>query len=272
MRRLVLLSIVLGLFGACSDGGDAPAPDTPNGVEPTTTVTVTETITPTPTTAEPTCSNQEDAVSDPSLSRSGRLTGDLEDDGVADEISLTVDPTGEQGCQAFVVASSDAEVRSVPIEIPDIPFQLGFPRLIAMPLIDDRAGAEVVVGVAAGASTQFAAVYTVIEGTLVQVRREGAMRAEDNLLAFGGSVGHQDGFDCAPEIGQGVVVVSEARPIGGGARFTYVRRFFVAAEPGVMSEEESLRERGSVRFDRFDSLHEFPNAPFGSCPTGEIAG
>jgi hypothetical protein len=32
-----------------------------------------------------------------------------------------------------------------------------------------------------------------------------------------------------------------------------------------MAEDESLRQEGSLRFNRFDKLHEFPNAPFGGC-------
>jgi hypothetical protein len=129
-----------------------------------------------------------------------------------------------------------------------------------------------VVGVAAGASTQFAAVYTNVDGAFAPVLREGAADLEQSLLAFGGSVGHQEGFDCAPEFGQGAVVVSEARPVGDGSKFEYVRRFFFSDAPALFAEDESLREQGRIRFDRFDSLHEFPNAPFGSCSTGEIAG
>jgi hypothetical protein len=273
MRRA--LSVAFVLLVACSGNGEeTPSSSaTPSdGAEVSPTVTVTVTASPTPSVVAPTCPEQQDSIEDPALQQPGRLTGDLEDDGAADEVYLVVDRDGEPGCQAFLVAESDTGSRSVPIEVVDIPFDLGFPRLIAMPLIDDRPGAEVVVGVLAGASTQFAAVYTAVDGDLVQVRREGAERAEDSLLAFGGSVGHQDAFDCAPEVGQGVVVVSSAEPVGGGARFRYVRRFFVSPEPGVVAEDPSLREEGTVRFNRFDTLHEFPNAPFGSCSTGEIAG
>ena len=211
-------------------------------------------------------------MSDEGSRQPGRLSGELDDDGVPDEVFLVVDEAGEPSCQAFVVVASEGSLRSAPIEVPDIPFGMGFPRLISLPLIDDRPGAEIVIGVAAGASTQFAAVYTAIDGAIVQVVREGATAPQENLLAFGGSVGHQDAFDCAPEMGEGVVVVSEAAPVGGGERFRYVRRFFASPTPGEMTEEPELREEGTIRFNRFDSLHEFPNAPFGSCPTGEIAG
>jgi hypothetical protein len=273
MRRSLSLAFVL-LVACSSNAEETPSSSStpPDADAATPTVTVTATVSPTPSVAVPTCPEQQGSIEDPNLQQPGRLVGDLDDDGTADEVYLVVDRDGEPGCQAFLVAESDTELRSVPVEIVDIPFELGFPRLISMPLIDDRPGAEVVVGVLAGASTQFAAVYTVVDGNLVQVRREGAVRAEDSLLAFGGSVGHQDAFDCAPEVGQGVVVVSSAEPVGGGARFRYVRRFFVSPEPGVVAEDPSLREEGTVRFNRFDTLHEFPNAPFGSCSTGEIAG
>jgi hypothetical protein len=273
MHRVLFASMVFTLLlGAC--GGDrepqAEETGTPIPVE-----TPTEEVTPTrrPTPTEASCPDADAAVTDDSARQPGRLAGDLEEDGIRDVVSLSVDRAGEEGCQAFVVAESDGDVRSVPIAVPDIPFSLGFPRLISMPLIDDRPGAEIVVGVAAGASTQFAAIYTVDDGgQLVQVVREGVVDPRENLLAFGGSVGHQDAFDCAPEKGEGVVVVSEATPTGEGARFEYTRRFFVPRAPALYAEDPSLEEEGSVRFNRFETLHEFPNAPFGSCPTGEIAG
>jgi hypothetical protein len=234
---------------------------------------VTETVTPTPTETEASfdCPNQEVAVADKSLRRPGRLAGELDDDGVRDGVFLVVDQAGEPGCQAFIVVD-DGDLRSAQLELEQIPFEMGFPRLIGLPLIDERPGAEIVIGVGAGASTQFAAVFTSVQGEIVPVLREDAPNLEGSLLAFGGSVGHQDAFDCAPEIGPGAVVVSAAEPLAGGAKFKYVRRFFFSQSPAVFAEEQSLREEGSIRFNRFDSLHEFPNAPFGSCPTGEIAG
>ena len=275
MRSSGLVLLIVALLAAgCGGGGDESsdaAPSEPS--EPTPTVTVTESVSPTPTETQAAfaCPNQEAAVADKSLHRPGRLTGELEDDGVSDDVFLVVDPSGEQGCQAFV-AVDDGSLRSVPIELSQIPFEMGFPRLIGLPLIDDRPGAEIVVGVGAGASTQFAAVFTSIDGQISPVLREDAPNLENSLLAFGGSVGHQDAFDCAVEIGPGVVVVSAAEPDAGGAKFQYVRRFFVFEAPTVVAEDESLREEGTIRFNRFDSLHEFPNAPFGSCPTGEVAG
>jgi hypothetical protein len=275
MRRSASFLVLLALLmSACGGGEDSPSDAATESTEPSPTVTVTETVTPTPTQTQAAfdCPNQEAAVSDESLRRPGRLAGDLEDDGLRDDVFLIVDQSGEPGCQAFVVVDSEGGLRSTPIELSQIPFEMGFPRLIGLPLIDDRAGAEIVVGVGAGASTQFAAVFTAVEGQIVPVLREDAPNLENSLLAFGGSVGHQDAFDCAPEVGPGVVVVSAAEPDAGGARFSYVRRFFVFETPAVVAEDESLREKGTIRFNRFDTLHEFPNAPFGSCPTGEVAG
>ena len=277
MRRfglsLCATFVLLGAGAACS-GGDpesSASPSVPAESEPAETPTGTATAT-SPPAEESACANEATVVEDPSFAVSGRLKGDVNDDGVADEVSLAVDESGEPGCQSFIVMTSEELTHATEIAVPEIPFELGFPRLIALPEIDGRPGAEVVVGVTAGASTQFAAVYTWVDDRLVQIEREGAESPEENLLAFGGSVGQQFAFDCAPEVGDGVVVVSEARPVGNGARFSYVRRFFVSNEPGVVAEDESLRDEGTVRFNRFDTLHEFPNSPFGSCPTGEVAG
>jgi hypothetical protein len=279
MGRTAIALIVLALLlGACS-GGEANdereiAPSPTETDDPSPTVTVTETVPPTP---EPTgseavaaCPNEETVAPDETLRQPGVLSGDLEDDGVADDVYLAVDRSGEPGCQAFVVVQSGDAVRSAPVEVMQIPFEMGFPRLIGLPLIDDRPGAEIVIGVGAGASTQFAAVFTSLEGQLVPVLREGAPNLEASLLAFGGSVGHQDAFDCAPEAGEGAVVVSSAEADAGGARFSYVRRFFLPQGDAVYAEDESLREEGTIRFNRFGSLHEFPNAPFGSCPSGQL--
>lgn len=275
MRILVAVMSATLLFGACSDEGGvepgAPVASETSDPLPSTSPTTIPSSTSTPV-PEAACANQDSIVADPDLRARGRLTGDLEADGVPEEISLAVDEGGPPGCQAFVVAESEGATRAVEVGVPDLPFKLGFPRLISLVLVDDRPGAEIVVGVSAGASTQFAAVYTSIDGRLVQVVREGAASPQDNLLGFGGSVGHQSAFDCAPDVGPGVVVVSEAQPVGNGARFRFIRRFFSSSSPGVMAEDESLRDEGFVRFDRFDTLHEFPNAPFGSCSTDEGAG
>lgn len=280
-KNVALILLVASLaFAGCSGGGDEE-PTTPEAgepseepTEPVPTVTVTETVTPTPTetVSAATCPNQEAAVSSPAFRAPGRLSGEMDGDGIADRVHLAIDEGGEPRCQAFIVVESEGAVRSVPIEVADLQFEMGFPRLISMPLIDDREGAELVLGVAAGASTQFAAVYTAVDGGIVQVVRSDATGPEDSLLGFGGSVGHQDAFDCAPEKGEGVVVVSEAVPVGNGSRFEYTRRFFVPDGPAVYTVDPSLEETGTVRFNRFDTLHEFPNAPFGGCETGEIAG
>lgn len=276
-RSLIALVCLALLAGAC--GGDEPEKDPTvpevGTSEPTPSATVAETVTPSPTeevAQEPLCPNQAETVADESLRGEGRLTGELDEDGVPDVVSTAVDQTGEPGCQAFLVVESDGDIRSTPIEVTEIPFTMGFPRLIALPLINEQPGAEIVVGVGAGASTQFAAAYTAVDGQIVPVLREGAANLEQSLLPFGGSVGHQDAFDCAPEAGPGAIVISTAAPVGAGARFSYERRFFLPAEPDLFVEDPSLLQEGTIRTQRLDSLHEFPNAPFGSCPTGEVAG
>ena len=192
MRRLTSSSLLwVFLFVAC-DGGAEPA----SRADPAPT--------PSPTHA---CADGSGAVP-----KEGSLEGDVDGNGASDVVSLLVNENGSRGCKAFVVVDTATEDLLAPIVDENIAFSLGFPTLNALVQIDDRPGKEVVVDVTAGASTSFAGIFSAGGDALERIRLESDALPYGDLFPYGGSVGHLEASDCAPD---GGVVVSAATPASG---------------------------------------------------------
>ena len=269
--RFGALALVLVLAVSSCGGSDDPVP---SPAEPTATPSETPSPTPSPAPSpSPTpsvseaplsqteCPNEEDALAN---LKPGRIAGDLDNDGAKDVVRIAVDETAPVFCQAFLVARTATGTLVHALEEQRIDFSVGFPRLDSVRFIDDQLGGEIVVGVVAGASTQFVAVYTVIDGAIQKVDFSGPRGPGDDLLAYGGSVGHLDAVDCVEET-VGSVVLSYAVPRPEPGRYTLVRSYYRPDSTGVMVEDRAARERKSVRDDQIGSLPEFAASPFGSC-------
>jgi hypothetical protein len=86
--------------------------------------------------------------------------------------------------------------------------------------------------------------------------------ARDDLLAFGGSVGHLEAVDCDAN---GDVVISVALPEGNTAEaYEVERRFFTSAGAKIVLVR-SRTERHTVDATGIDDFPEFAGSPFGSC-------
>jgi hypothetical protein len=132
-------------------------------------------------------------------------------------------------------------------------FRLGLPAPNLIADIDGAPGKEIVVNVHAGASTQFASIFTLRGSRLIRVSIESA----DDLVPFGGSVAHLEGADCVP--GGGFVIAS-ASPRGRG--YVVTRTFFEARGTALVidhAEERTVAPRD------LNSIPEFAGPPFGSC-------
>jgi len=113
------------------------------------------------------------------------------------------------------------------------------PAISSLAAVDDRAGLDVVVDLEAGASTSFAGVFSFGGGSPARLGGPGGSSSVTrDLFAYGGSVGHLEGVDCAGEAGSGRIVVSTAVPRGD--RYLVTRRFF-------QTEDSKLRPAGRAQ-------------------------
>jgi hypothetical protein len=255
-----LIAGVLALV-ACSD---EPRVRT-RAASPETSVTAPATprvtLEPTPV-VEGACANQAEVTSNPLNRSSGPLIGDVTGDATPERIYVTVDQAGPPGCQAFVVVSEAATVTS-PIEGWDPSAGVASPTLNRLVQIDGRPGAEIVVNLAAGASTQFVGAFSVAEGTVERLATAGdeASSGTADLFAFGGSVGHLEAVDCTND---GEVVLSSAIPKAD--RYQVTRRFFTPSGANLDLNVDASR-RLVVTLNELEDFPEFGASPFGSCPS-----
>jgi hypothetical protein len=257
----LLLACAL-LIGACDNDEEpraAPSPDP----------TPAESPAPTPTSAE-SCANQSAAVTDAGLRVGGTLAGDVDGDAAPDETFIVQDETAPAGCKAFLVVKTATRMYSLPIWEMGAEGGLPAPILNSIVAIDPRAGSEVVVTEAAGASTQFVGVFTIDPAAgLVRVEAQAGEDAlwegaQDGLFPIGGSVGHIEAVDCSG----GGVVVSSAVPAEGAeaieqALYQVTRHFMTFSgsvlTPASTDEQSTSAEQLSARFP------EYAASPFGSC-------
>jgi hypothetical protein len=209
------------------------------------------------------CANQAAIASTPNLLRPGSLRGDVDGDGTADTVRIALDPSGATGCRAFVVVRlAGGSTVTAPIPQWEPTPVLPAPHLNSLARIDSVPGDEVVIDVAAGASTQFEGVYTYSAPGLTPVTATGT--PFNGLFAYGGSVGHLDGEACTR---RGTVVISGATERGvSPVRYKVVRRFFRPGA-GVLIYRPSLTQRKVLRLRKLQRLPEFFGAPFAGCPS-----
>lgn len=207
------------------------------------------------------CPNQAEVASN-ALSRvAGPLIGDVTGDATPERVYLSLDSSGPAGCQAFVVVAETTTV-SAPIEGWDPSAGIASPTLNGLVQIDGRPGAEIVVNLAAGASTQFVGVFSASGGTIERVVTTGDDQTSGgaDLFAYGGSVGHLEAADCTTD---GLIVLSSAIPKAN--RYQVNRRFFLPS--GATLELQAAASRRSVvTLNELEDFPEFRASPFGTCP------
>jgi len=184
---------------------------------------------------------------------------DLDSDGRPETISVGSDPEGPSGCQAVLVVTGEMFGSLVsPVE-GEPSFELGLPALLGTAEVDGAPPQELIVNVASGASTGFAALFSVIDGELVRREVQGDT-PYSNLFPYGGSVGHIEGADCA---GDGRIVITSALPSGDG--YVVERRFFSSSGAAFVFDEDAS-ETSQVATDDLARIAEFGGTPFASCP------
>ncbi len=251
---LLILGVSVAALAGCVP--EAPQPRVTTTGEPASPTQAS-------TLASGSCPNAGVALGDGERA-GGTLSADVDGDGASEEIYLVLDDAASAGCRAFLVARGTTGTWAAPTQERGVEYALATPRLNAVVPVDTRPGAEVVVDVEQGASTQFVALFTFVDGALRRVEAEGAPGLPGGLLPYGGSVGHIEATDCAPEAGADVVV-STAAPLGKD--YELQRRFF-ALQGAELVPVADLDERQKVAAEEIASFPEFASGPFGSCGDG----
>lgn len=213
------------------------------------------------------CMNGSNAALEGRFRTPGQLTGDVDGDGHEDRVWMSTDPSAEAGCKSFLTVETDDTAYWAAADPSGTPRALQVPTLNSLSEINTEPGAEVVVNLETGASTQFVGVFTLtragLERVTVDGKGPGPFAGElDDLFAFGGSVGHLEGIDCTED---GLVVMSAAFPEGGTAEtYSVERRFFHAARTTLILDK-ALTERQKIDASKVGNLPELGGSPFLSC-------
>jgi hypothetical protein len=253
MRSALLLACACLVLAGCSEEDDPPQARPRPSASPAATTEPPET----PEPPEPACPNQEAVVADDSLRTAGAAAGDVDGDGIDEGVTIFFDPSGEDGCEAFVVARSGEEVvLAGPLETWSSDFGLPMPTINSLREVDGEPGLEVVVNMGAGASTQFVGIVALEDGAFRQVTSEVADEA-GGLFGTGGSLGHLEAVDCTPD---GRVVASLAAPAGD--RYRVERRFLVFDGTELIEDDVEVSR---VPIEEINDFPEYTSSPFGSC-------
>lgn len=248
LSRPIAAVVILVALSGCD--GDASRPPTPPTDSPFASATPLERET-------ARCANQEDAVTTGSR-LGGDVAADVTGDGSEDLAYLVRDEDADPGCRDFLVVETEDGPLVTPLSDPGQDYSLPAPRINALVSVDDEEGAEILVDLEQGASTQFVGMFTVTEGSLQRVRVRD--RGIDDLFPYGGSVGHIEASDCGREAG--TVIVSVATPL----RDRYeVERTVYRFQDAELVPDEDASETVMLAPQRLIGLPEFQASPFGNC-------
>ena len=213
------------------------------------------------------CPNGEETALAGGADREQALSGDVDGDGSEDKVWLSSDPSSSHPCRNFLTVETDDRIFWAATDSSEVPSALESPTLNSLSDIDSDPGAEIVVNLEAGASTQFVGVFKLTRAGLEQMSVDGEAPGVfggeiEGLLPYGGSVGHLEAVDCAQD---GLVVMSVALPVGAGAdAYEVERRFFDPSYTGFHLEKD-LTEKHTVQGLKVDDFPEFAGSPFLSC-------
>jgi hypothetical protein len=194
--------------------------------------------------------------------RRGELRGDVTGDGEADDVFIAVDEGAEFGCRALLFVASADRIRAAPLDVEGTDPRLGLPALAGIKQVAGGGGGDVIVDMAAGASTQFAGVFIFADENLEQIRIEGSQPPVENLFAHGGGVAQLSAVDCGADDG---VIVSTA--VAEGRRYRVDRHTYEFAD-GLLARDPTRDETHRVGLRAVPrSFPEFAGPPFSSCPS-----
>ena len=196
------------------------------------------------------------------------LEADVDGDGATDRVFVATRPDAPPRCRYFLVAQTGATavVRPVRFAERDASFaaEIRIPQVLVLAEVDRRPGAEAVVVVWRGASTEFAALFAVRDGRFVRLRVPGTDGLSRHTFAFAGSVGNAFAVDCR---GRASGVVRTVSASYAPPRYrSYVVETTLYRLRGTAFRVVSQRER-RMSLDALETHPAFrgPGQPFPSC-------
>ena len=218
---------------------------------------------------EPRCLSEDEAAGDPSFRKPDPLRGDVDGDGLHDEVWVAVDPQAEEPtCKYFLVVETGAGARAARI---DLTYLEGIDEelfgLQSLAETNGRPGLEIFVRVHSGVATEFGQIYTMSDGVLTLVVRTGP-DGENGLFSYAGSLSGISAVDCGDQPGS--VVIGNAHPTDDPETWTVERSFHEAVGPNVLEPSGSV-ERHELTAEEVSSgglarFSEFGEAPLDDCP------
>ena len=209
----------------------------------------------TPVAAAPQCPNQQAVVAG-ALHRS-HLRVDVSGDGRPDTVAAASDPGAAKPCRGFVaVRISGGGVYAAHL-IPDaVPMQGFRARVVGVPRLGGRAGADIVVDTSAAVDAMLAQLFTFTGGRLRAVHVPG--QPDGTFIVVGGGVVFPRGAGCTRD---GRLIVSRAAQTADGQSFRVTRRTYPLRPDGLgFTEPEVTRatvpvNQLGVRFPEFVGPH-----------------
>ena len=252
MMKLTGCLLLLLILSGCMDELPSPAPG------PSDRATGHE--------LEGSCANEVGVVDDPAARTVSTLRGDIDGDDTDDEVFVVNDDAATAGCKAFLVVAAGGTTYSAPIDPSGNPRSLPVPSLNSLANVGVEPGAEIVVNIETGASTQFVGLFTLTDEGLERMTVDGAgpgpFPAGEDLFPFGGSVGHMEAVTC---ISRDIVIMAAAVPSGNTAKRYEVERRFFLVEGTTLSLDDGSIERHTVKGAELDRFPEFASSPFVGC-------
>jgi hypothetical protein len=205
--------------------------------------------------AAPQCPHQQAVVAG-ALDRS-HLRVDVTGDGEPDTVAAASDPVAAKPCRGFVaVRVSGGSVYAAHL-IPDaVPIRGVRARVVGVPRLGGRAGADIVVDTGAAVDAVLAQLFTFAGGRLRAVHVPD--QQDGSFIVVGGGLMYPRGAGCTRD---GRLIVSQAAQTANGQAFRVTRRTYPLqrgglgfAEPKVARATVPVNQLG-VRFSEFVGPH-----------------
>jgi TolB protein len=233
--------------------------------------------------SEPRCLSADEAAGEESLRRPGSLRGDVDGDGLDDEVFVAVDPQAAPTCRYFLIVETSQGTLASGIDLRGTPGEEDFPAtqsagetldefvgLQSLAEIDGQGGLEVFIDVWRGAAMEFGKIYTLGSGTLTPMEATGTDAPKDGVFSYAGSLSGVSALDCTEH--PGLLVVSSAYPAEETETWIVDRRFFRPVDVKTFLLEPSGSEQHELTAEEIASggleerFPEFGEAPFDDCP------
>ena len=215
------------------------------------------------------CLSEAEAAGDTSLRRPGSLGGDVDGDGLDDEVFVAVDPqTEEPTCAYFLVVETAEGTVATRIDLTSLEgIDDDLFGLQSLAEINGRPGLEVFVRVHSGVAMEFGQIYTMSGGVLTLVVRSDP-DGENGLFSYAGSLSGIAAADCGDD--PGAVIVSIAHPTDDPEIWIVERSFYQRTAHNVLQPTGSVDRHelspGEVSSGGLGRFPEFGEAPFDDCP------